>query len=152
MTMGHTYTSLHYHCVFSTLGRRNLIPQEILPRLHGYVAGIVRNLKGFPVSVGGTTNHVHVLAGLPANVDAAKAVGTVKANSSRWAHESFPTMSGFAWQEGYGAFTVSRSNLSSVADYISGQAEHHKTMSFEEEFLLLLKKHDIEYDERYIWG
>ena len=130
--MAHTYTCLHYHIVFSTLGRRNTIPQAHMQELHAYIGGIIRNIDGAPLAVGGTTNHVHVLAGLRASMALAEAAGKIKANSSRWARRTFGSTTGFHWQEGYGAFAVSRSQVSSVQAYIQGQAEHHRTMSFEE--------------------
>ncbi|MDY7010080.1 MAG: IS200/IS605 family transposase [Planctomycetota bacterium] len=149
--MAHTYTSLHYHCVFGTLGRKNLIPQDMLARVHGYMGGIVKNIDGHPITIGGTTNHAHLLVTLPGSTAISEGVGKIKSNLSKWVHEKFPAMSGFAWQEGYGAFSVSRSNIDAVTQYIANQDKHHKTMTFQEEFLALLKKHDIEHDERYIW-
>ncbi len=149
--MAHTYTCLHYHCVFSTLGRRNLIYGDLQPRLHAYLGGIVKHLDGFPVKIGGVDDHVHVLMTLPANVAVASALRDIKSNSSRWVHQEFAAMSGFAWQEGYGAFSVSRSNLDAVASYIAGQKEHHGRMTFQEEFLALLKRHGIDYDEQRLW-
>jgi putative transposase len=149
--MPHTYTCLHYHCVFSTLGRRNLISADLQPRLCAYLGGVVKNIKGFPVKIGGAADHVHALVTLAADVAVAAAVRDVKSNSSRWIHQTFPAMSGFAWQEGYGAFTVSRSNLDAAARYVAAQQEHHRQMTFQQEFIALLKRHGIDYDERYIW-
>jgi len=149
--MAHTYTSLHYHIVFSTRGRRNLIPQEALDRLHSYMGGIVRRLKGTPIAVGGTMNHAHVLASVPSTLSLSHVVGKIKANSSKWARQDILAMADFGWQEGYSAFTVSRSKIDSVAKYIAGQMKHHDAMTFEEEFVELLRKHGVDYDERYIW-
>ena len=148
--MAHTYTCLHYHCVFSTLGRRNLIHADLAPRLHAYIGGIVKNIKGLPVKIGGEAEHVHLLIGLPADLPIAAAMRAIKSNSSGWIHETFPLLSDFAWQEGYGAFTVSRSNLDAVARYIGSQRQHHRTMTFQEELVGLLRKHGIDYDERHI--
>ena len=150
--MAHTYTSLHYHCVFSTQGRRNLIPQDMMSDIHAYMGGIVRNLRGVAVAIGGVANHAHLLIGLPSSLSVATAVGKVKANSTGWIHDTFATMPDFSWQEGYGAFTVSLSQVDTVASYIAKQALRHEAQTFEEEFLLLLQKHDIEYDERFVWG
>ena len=108
-------------------------------------------LKGKAISIGGTTNHAHLLIGLPSAIALAAAVGKIKANLTGWVHETFAAMSSFRWQEGYGAFSVSRSQIDTVASYILNQAKHHETMTFEEEYLVLLKKHSIEYDERYVW-
>ena len=149
--MSHAFTSLHYHLVFSTRGRKNLIPQEMLPRLHSYIGGIVGNLKGLPITIGGTTNHVHVLATLNSAAPVSTVVGKIKSNSSKWAHDEISTMADFTWQEGYGAFTVSRSQIDSVAAYIAGQIEHHGAMTFEEEFVRFLRKHGVEFDEGRIW-
>ena len=149
--MAHTYTSLRYHFVFSTAGRRNLVPQDNLSRLHAYMGGIVGNLKGTAISVGGTANHAHVLAILPPTFAPAKAVGAIKANSSGWAHVTFPTMADFRSQEGYAAFTVSRSQSEKVAVYIQNQAAHHETQTFEEELIAFYERHGIDYDPRFVF-
>jgi len=149
--MAHTYTSLHYHCVFSTHRRRDMIPPDRLSDVHAYMGGIVRNLKGKALAIGGTANHAHLLVGLPSAIAPATAVGKIKANLSRWVHGTFAEMSSSCWQKGYGAFSVSRSQIDTVASYILGQAKHHETITFEREYLALLKKHDIEYDEQYVW-
>ena len=146
--MAHKYSNILIHCVFSTKERRNLIPPEMLPRLWKYFAGIGRN-HGIPVlAAGGISNHSHLLIVLPTDVPVAKAVQVLKANSSRWLHEHGLE---FAWQEGYGAFSVSESNADKVKKYIAQQAEHHRTVSFQEEFLEFLKRHRVEYDARFIW-
>jgi putative transposase len=148
--MAHTYTSLHYHCVFSTHDRRDLILQDQLPDVHAYMGGIVRNLKGCALAIGGTSNHVHLLIGLPSAIAPAEAVGKIKANLTGWVHENITTMSNFRWQEGYGAFAVSCSQIDTVAHYILNQPRPHETLTFEQEYLALLKKHNIDYDERYV--
>jgi len=150
MAMAHTFTCLHYHAAFSTKGRANLIPQDNLESMHAYLAGIVRNIGGAAVVVGGTPNHVHLLLELPATESVSHAMNVVKSSSSAWAKETYPTMTAFAWQDGYGAFAVSRSGVDAAADYIRRQAEHHRTMSFEDEFLKLLERHGIEYDSRFV--
>ena len=148
--MAHTYTSLHYHCVFSTHGRRDLILQDRLPDIHAYMGGIVRSLKGKALAIGGTTNHAHLLIGLPSLMAPATAVGKIKANLTGWVHGTITAMSDFRWQDGYGAFSVSRSQIDTVASYIHTQVKHHETITFEQEYLSLLQKHDIDYDERYV--
>ena len=105
-----------------------------------------------PLEIGGIEDHVHVLLGAPAVLSPAKIAQLLKGGSSAWIHEALPRMEGFGWQDGYGAFTVSKSNLPSVIAYIRGQREHHRTMSFQEEYRALLKRHGIEWDERYVWG
>ncbi len=149
--MAHTYTYLLYHAVFSTKGRIPTIEADIRPDLFAYMGGIVRELSGKAYIINGTTDHVHALMTIPASVSVAEALRIVKANSSGWVHEKWPTRREFAWQTGYGAFTVSQSNSRSVAAYIAGQEAHHRKVTFQEEYLALLKRHEIEYDERYVW-
>jgi len=150
--MGHTFSNLLVHVVFSTHERRPLIHDSFRPRLHEYLCGLARQEFRQALSVGGTDNHIHGLLALRADLSVSDAMRKWKTLSSKWVHETFPAERDFAWQEGYGAFTVSRSNVSKVAAYIEGQVEHHKKMTFEEEFVALLKRHGIEYDPRYIWG
>jgi len=101
--------------------------------------------------INGTKDHAHLLVELPPTVAVAKAVGTIKANASGWIHDTWSKRSLFAWQEGYGAFSVSRSNRDSVAEYVRSQKEHHRTMRFKKELMTLLRKHDVAFDERSIW-
>ena len=145
--MAHTFSCLYYHVVFSTAGRGNLIPQDNLSRLHGYIAGIVKNIKGIALEVGGTANHLHALLSLSPHTSISKAVNVIKSNSSKWVHETFPSMTEFRWQEGYSVFSVSRSNVEAVAKYVCNQPIRHHTTSFEDEILALLQKHGIEYDK-----
>jgi len=124
----------------------------MLDRVHAYMGGTVKSIGGHPITIGGTPNHAHLLVTLPATITAAYAVGNIKANLTGWAHKNIPTMSDFAWQGGYGVFSVSRSQIDVVASYIRDQQRHHETMTFEEEFVAMLKKHGLEYDARYVWG
>ena len=149
--MAHTFTRLIYHVVFSTKDHARCITEDLRNDLYAYIGGIVRELHGVPMAVGGTEDHLHLLVSLPASLALADAMRTVKTNSSRWIHTKGPGKRLFGWQIGYGAFTVSRSNCDEVARYIADQNEHHKKASFEEEFLALLKKHDIGYDPAYLW-
>jgi REP element-mobilizing transposase RayT len=103
------------------------------------------------IQIGGVEDHIHILLSLPSTMAIAKALQLLKGGSSKWIHETFPDQRQFAWQEEYGAFSVSVSQLDKTIEYIKGQAEHHRRMTFQEEFLALLKKHRIEYDERYLW-
>jgi REP element-mobilizing transposase RayT len=109
-------------------------------------------MHGTPLAVNGPIDHVHLLLSVPANLSVAEALRVVKANSSRWVHEQFPKQPGFAWQSGYGAFTVSRSRLEYVRSYVTSQQEHHRFVSFQDEFLTLLAKHGVQYDLRDLWG
>lgn len=149
--MAHTFANLLVHVIFSTKDRRPSLDASLKPRLLAYMGGILRELGGCALSIDGRADHVHLLATLPPAVALADAVRTVKANSSRWVHEQFPDCSGFAWQTGYGAFSVSHSNLEQVRAYIAGQEEHHRQVSFQEEFIAFLRRHHITYDERFIW-
>jgi putative transposase len=147
--MSHTFIKSHFHVVFSTKERRRTISEETQHHLFSYMAGICRNQKMISVAIGGVEDHVHMLFHLPPTLALAKAISLVKANSSKWMNEHGRD---FAWQEGYGAFSVSASNLEKVALYIRYQKEHHRKMSFEEEYLELLRKHKIEFDPNDVFG
>lgn len=147
--MSHSFAENHVHAVFSTKERRDLIAKEIQPKLWAYIAGIGRNHGMAIPAVGGVANHAHVLFRLPADLALAKAIYLLKSNSSRWVSEQGKP---FAWQEGYGAFSVSASNLGAVVKYIQNQEAHHRKISFEQEFLALLKKHGVEFDPKYVLG
>jgi REP element-mobilizing transposase RayT len=146
-----SYISSHVHCVFSTKERRRLLTPELRERLWPFLGGIARQNKMKAIEVGGVEDHVHILLSLPSTMAVAKALQLIKGGSSKWIHETFPDQREFAWQVEYGAFSVSVSQLDKTIEYIKGQAEHHRRMTFQEEFLALLKKHRIEYDDRYLW-
>ena len=148
--MSHTYISDLVHCVFSTKQRRNLISDDVRDDLWAFLGGVARKNGFKALIVGGTENHVHILLSLPATMSLAKAMQLVKGASSRWMNEK--GLGDFAWQEGYGAFTVGISQKEHTMAYIRSQAEHHRKRSFEEEFLGFLKKHGVEYDPQYVWG
>jgi REP element-mobilizing transposase RayT len=149
--MANTYTSLHYHFIFSTKNRENSVPQELEERIWSYLARIVNANKMHPIQIGGIEDHVHCLLGAPATIAPAKIAQLIKGGSSAWIQETFPELKGFKWQDGYGAFTVSISNIPDVAEYIANQREHHRTKTYQEEYLAFVKRHGIEYDERYVW-
>ena len=149
--MANTYTSLHYHVVFSTKNRVAHIKPEIEQRVRAYIGGIARKHKMTALQVGGVDDHIHALVMAPPTLSPSQIAQYLKGDASKWIHESFPELRNFAWQEGYGAFTVSKSNLESVVSYIQKQREHHQKQTFQEEYLELLRKHGIEYDERYLW-
>ena len=148
--MSHTYISELVHCVFSTKNRRNLIPPEIQSDLWAFLGGIARKNGLKALVVGGTENHVHVLLSLTATMPLAKAVQLIKGASSHWMNVNHTK--DFAWQEGYGAFTVGISQKADTVAYIRSQADHHRKRSFEEEFVAFLKKHDVDYDPQYVFG
>ena len=149
--MSHAYSRLHYHLVFSTKERKPFIKAEIKDRLYAYMSGIIFNLGGVVEEIGGVENHVHILFYCPPKHALADVIRDLKAGSSGWIHETWPDLAAFAWQRGYGIFTVSESNVGSVREYIRNQEEHHRRMTFEEEVIVLLKKHHIEYDLRYVF-
>jgi REP element-mobilizing transposase RayT len=150
--MPHTYTYLATHVVFSTKNRLPMIGSGARPRLWAYMNGVIEKLGGKALAINGMADHVHLLVLLPPSVATAEAMRVLKANSSKWIHENWPEQSKFAWQSGYAAFSVSRSAVGEVIRYVETQEEHHRTFSFKEELVALLKRHEIEYDERYIWS
>ena len=149
--MAHSFASLTFHIVFSTKDRRPLITPDLQPRLYDYIGGIIRGQGGVLLAAGGMANHGHLLAGTARDKCMSDFVRAIKGNSSRWVHEEFPHLRHFGWQEGYGAFSISYPGQEKVKAYIAGQAEHHRTVTFQEEFIAFLKQHQISYDERYIW-
>jgi REP element-mobilizing transposase RayT len=150
-TMAGSFTSLFYHIVFSTKDRHPIITDDVAPRIHEYLGGIIREMGGIPIVAGGQPDHVHVLGSIVQTMAVADALRDLKAGSSKWIHRTFPGLRLFDWQDGYGAFSVSVTGLERVKQYILNQEEHHRTVTFQEEFLEFLKRHQIPYDERYIW-
>jgi putative transposase len=146
-----SYISSYFHCIFSTKERRRLIVPELRDRLWPFLGGIARQNKMKAIEIGGVEDHVHILLSLPSTMAISKALQLIKGGSSKWVHETFSEHRLFAWQQEYGAFSVSMSQLDKTIEYITGQEAHHRNMTFQEEFLALLKKHRIEYDERYLW-
>ena len=149
--MSHSYISNLMHCVFSTKERLPFITPELESRLWPYIGGIARENKMKAIAVGGTVDHLHALLSLPAMMSFAKAVQLIKGGSSKWIHDTFDEHRKFAWQEGYGAFSVSSSQAQKTIAYIQRQKEHHRKRSFRDEFIDLLEKHGIEYDRRYLF-
>lgn len=149
--MSHAYVSNLMHCVFSTKEREPFIDIELESRLWPYVGSIARENKIKALAIGGTMDHMHTLLSLPSKMDVAKAVQLIKGGSSKWIHDSFSDQRQFAWQEGYGAFSVSASQLKRVVAYIEEQKEHHRKRTFQEEFLEFLNKHKVDYDPRYVF-
>jgi len=150
--MANTYTSLHYHIVFSTRNRVHWIRSEIEQRLWEYLGGIARKHKMSALQIGGISDHVHVLVHAPAALSPSQIAQYLKGDSSKWIHAELERLRNFAWQDGYGAFTVSTSRIPQVVRYIQNQREHHRKKTFQEEYLELLHGHGIQYDERYLWG
>ena len=141
-------TNLLYHAVFSTKDRRPSISPDIQERLYEYIGGIVRGEGGIQLAIGGVADHLHILMKLPATRAVAEVMCKLKANSSGWLGRQQPDHPG--WQDEYAAFTVSQSRVKSVREYIAGQADHHRRQSFRDELIALLRRHEVEFDERYI--
>lgn len=149
--MPQSLASLHVHIIFSTKNREPFIAAAFAPRLYEYVAGITRGTGCRLVHAGGMPDHVHLLTSLGRETSVAELVRVVKSNSSKWIHETMPTLAGFAWQTGYAAFAVSYSLVDAVRQYIAGQEKHHRKQSFQDEVRAFMRKHQIEFDERYLW-
>jgi REP element-mobilizing transposase RayT len=139
------------HYTFGTKERFPFIDSELESRLWQYIGGIAKENKMKALAVSGVSDHVHALLSLPSTVSYAKGVQLIKGGSSKWVHDTFPNKRKFEWQEGYGAFSVSASQVETVAAYIRNQREHHRKLTFQEEFKMLLVKHGVEYDRRYLF-
>jgi REP element-mobilizing transposase RayT len=150
--MANTYASLCYHIVFSTKNRIPWINRNIEQRLWEYLGGIARKNKMKALRIGGFLDHVHTLVLAPATWAPSRIAQFLKGDSSIWIHQEYRELRACNWQDGYGAFTVSSPDIPEVIRYIENQRDHHRIRTFQEEYLELLKKHKIEYDERYLWG
>ena len=147
-----SHQQLLYHIVFSVKNRQLLLQDDdFRDDVWAYMAGVVKNLDGFAIKIGGYYDHAHLLVRIPAKISVAMFVGGVKANTSKHINESREANLKFHWQDGYGAFTVSPSQSDRIVSYISNQMEHHRTRTFQDEYLLLLRKHGIEYDPKSLW-
>jgi REP element-mobilizing transposase RayT len=149
--MPQSFGALYVHLVFSTKHREPTISPGWQQPLFDYFGGVMRNTGNTLLAAGGVADHVHLLVSLSREASVAEVVRLLKANSSRWAHEQWPGLQTFAWQSGYGAFSVSYSALSSVKAYLARQESHHRRMTFQDEYRELLRRHDMQWDERYIW-
>ena len=148
--MANTYTKLNIHIVFHVKSTGICIKYEDLPKIFAYIGGVIRNIGGYPITVGGIENHIHILATMPKTMSVSEFVQKVKANSSRWIKTLGKYYESFAWQEGYGAFCVSPSLLKKTIRYIETQEQHHHEISVRDEFIQFLKENGIEFDERYL--
>lgn len=149
--MAQTLTRLLIHAIFSTKNRANMIKPQFEPELYAYIGGVCRNAGSPLLAAGGTSNHVHLLISLAKTGSVADLMMDVKKDSSKWIKTKATYFAGFQWQEGYGAFTIGESQVDDLKAYIARQKEHHRTISFEEEYLAFLEKYNVTYDERYLW-
>ena len=149
--MAGKYLSVLVHYTCSTKGREPWLEADMRDDLYSYIGGIMRKKNAKLLAAGGMFDHIHLYASMPSTISIADFVNAVKANSSRWVHESYARLRNFAWQEGYGAFSVSKSEEGRVIRYVSNQAAHHRKRTFKEELIGLLEKHGIAYHKRYIW-
>lgn len=150
--MANTYTSLNYHVIFSTKNRIPWLTLEIEQRVWAFLGGIARKHKMTALQVGGVEDHIHALLMAPPTIAPCNIAKFLKGGSSLWIHDEFPWLRKFSWQDGYAAFTVSKSNIPDVVRYIKNQREHHRKKTFQEEYLEFLNVNQIEFDERYVWG
>ena len=146
-----THQQLLYHVVFSTKNRQRWLTDGFRESVFSYMAGTVKNLEGFAIRVGGFYDHVHLLVRIPAKVAVSDFAGRLKSNTSKHINDTSGRLEKFGWQDGFGAFTVSMSQKDKVVAYIENQMEHHSEQSFEDEYLHLLNKHEIEFDPKYVW-
>ena len=149
--MPQSLAKIHLHLVFSTKNRAPLLPDSLRDSLHGYMATVLANLGCHATLINSVEDHAHILFELARTVTVSQVVEDVKKSSSKWLKTQPGMDSGFAWQSGYGVFSVSVSNVPSVREYVANQRKHHRTRSFQEELRVLLEKHEIQYDERYVW-
>jgi REP element-mobilizing transposase RayT len=149
--MPQSYVNLIYHIVFSTKDREPFITDSYQARLHEYIGGIIRQQGGIAMAINGMPDHLHLLAKLRQDKAVSDMIRDFKAGASGWMHKVFPDVKNFAWQNGYGAFTVSASQIERVRSYIVNQQAHHRNKTFKDEFVALLRSNGIEYVEEYLW-
>lgn len=149
--MANTYSQINIHCVFAVKGRENVITKVFRDDLHKYMSGILKNDNAYPLAVGGWLDHVHVFFELHPNSKISDLMRDLKASSSKWINDNKLVKGKFQWQEGYGAFSYSRSQRNDVIHYIMNQEEHHSTKTFKEEYFDMLKKFEIEFKEEYVF-
>lgn len=149
--MPQSLAKIYVHLIFSTKNRERLLPDDLRPALHAYLGGILRDLGGTAVEINSEPDHVHLLFLASRTETLSDVVRQLKTGSNLWLQEQRPEFHNFHWQNGYGAFSVSQSGVEDVRDYIRRQREHHRVMTFQDEYRKFLGKHGIEFDERYVW-
>ncbi|NGX55015.1 MAG: hypothetical protein KR126chlam2_00637 [Chlamydiae bacterium] len=150
--MTHSYKIHFFHLIWSTKNRQSWISSEVQPRLYSYMGGIIKNYDAKLLEIGGMQDHVHLLIKLNSLDKFSSLVRDIKSSSSLWMHKNFPALRDFAWQEGYGSFTVSYSILENIQEYIRNQEQHHASISFDEEYLKFLNLHQVKVDQRFVLG
>jgi putative transposase len=149
--MSGKYLCVNLHMVWSTKRRKRLIHSQWSERLHAYMASVIKAKNGKLIKVNSEPDHIHLYVSMPSTISIAALINACKSNSTRWIRQTFPNRKWFSWQEGYGAFSVSRSQEQAVIEYIRNQHEHHKKVDFQQEFLEMLHRHGIEYDPKYVF-
>ena len=149
--MAHSYTKILIHYVFSTKNREKIMTIELQKRLWAYMGGIAKGNNMKALAIGSIEDNIHLLIPLPVTLSISKAIQLIKGGSSKWVHDTFPDYNKFNWQEGYGAFSVSISQIKNTIAYINRQKEHHLKESFQDEYISVLEEHVIDYDKRYVW-
>ena len=149
--MANTYSQLNIHCVFAVKGRENVITRNFRDELHRYMSGILKNDGSYPLAVGGWKDHVHVFFELPVTMSVSKQMQMLKSTSSKWINDNKLVLGRFSWQEGYGSFSYSRSQRDTVINYIMNQEAHHSKETFKEEYMELLIKFEVQFDEKYLF-
>jgi putative transposase len=150
--MANTYSSLQYHFIFSTKNCEPWLVPATEHRIWQYIGGIARAHKMTALQIGGFDDHIHALVTAPPTIAPCQIAQYLKGDSSKWIHQEYSALRNFGWQDGYAAFTVSKSNVPDVIRYIQSQREHHRKKTFQEEYLEVLRLNGIDYDERYLWG
>lgn len=149
--MANTYINLLLHVVFSTKNREPFLKPAMSERLYPYINAIAKENKFIVLCIGGTTDHMHLLLSLPSTIKLADAMRFLKGGSSHWLRETFDELRVFSWQEGYGAFSIGESQIERTKEYIKNQEQHHKKITFQDEYLAFLKRNNVEYDGKYVW-
>lgn len=150
--MTHSYRVHYFHLIWSTKRRQPCISENIQDSLYSYIGGIIRKHNGSLIEIGGMPDHIHLLIKLNSLDKFSYIIRDIKSNSSQWIHKTFPELTDFEWQEGYGSFSVSFSSVNGVQKYIQNQPEHHKTITFDQEYKKLLERCGVVFDERFVLG
>ena len=150
--MSQSLSNILVQIVFSTKNRYPFLTNvDVKNEMHAYLGGICNELDCQTLIIGGTSDHIHIFCKLSRNISISRIVGDIKRQSSKWIKTKSNTLSNFAWQNGYGVFSVGKSEIDNVKAYVFNQEEHHRKRSFQDEFRLFLKEYEIKYDERYVW-